>query len=480
MEYLEGQDLGSYVNDKGAVAEGVLLGWLEQMADAMDYAHGEKVVHRDIKPSNFFLTKKGQIKIMDFGIAKQEENMMGTRTDSKMGSVIYMSPEQIKSPKYLDYKTDIYSLGVALYHLSTGNIPYDIGTESEFEVMTSITQKPLPNLSDKNSRINAIIQAATQKDPKDRPNKVVDLLSVKPQMSDTTVIETSDTQKEKPQEVIVSDDTIIEQTENSEVENIPFVVKEDKSIVSKTEIKAATSEKENTIKTENKGINKAVLIIPAFLIVLGAWFFITKSQGKVKNNVRPEIITFKDSLSYSFGALLAEQIKPQLEDIDLKITTAGFREELSDKGQISMEQSQELYKVFNETKSNVSSEGSEAYLKQNASKKGIKTTSSGLQYKILKLGKGKYPTDESTVTVHYTGTLIDGTVFDSSVERGEPISFPLSDVIPGWTEGVQLINEGGKIELTIPYELGYGEKGSGPIPPKSVLIFEVELIDITS
>ncbi|MDB4742830.1 serine/threonine protein kinase, partial [Cyclobacteriaceae bacterium] len=226
MEYLEGQDLGSYVNDKGAVSENVLLRWLEQMASAMDYAHGEKVIHRDIKPSNFFLTKKGQVKIMDFGIAKQEENMMGTRTDSKMGSVIYMSPEQIKSPKYVDFKTDIYSLGVALYHLATGNIPYDIGTESEFEVMTSITQKPLPDLSDKNSLISAIIQAATEKDPKDRPNKVVDLLSVKPQMSDATIIETSVSEKDSAKTQIVTDDTIIEETENSEGENIPFVAKE--------------------------------------------------------------------------------------------------------------------------------------------------------------------------------------------------------------------------------------------------------------
>ncbi|MDB4742829.1 serine/threonine protein kinase, partial [Cyclobacteriaceae bacterium] len=270
--------LGSYVNDKGAVAEGVLLGWLEQMATAMDYAHSEKVVHRDIKPSNFFLTKKGQVKIMDFGIAKQEENMMGTRTDSKMGSVIYMSPEQIQSPKYVDYKTDIYSLGVALYHLSTGNIPYDIGTESEFAVMSSITQKSLPDLTDKNSRINAIIQAATQKDPKGRPNKVVDLLSVKSQISDATVIETNDPQKEKPQEIIVSDDTIIEQTENSGVENVSPVIEEDKPIISKTEIKAATSEKENTIKTENKGINKAVLIIPV-LLILGGGLFVNHQMG---------------------------------------------------------------------------------------------------------------------------------------------------------------------------------------------------------
>ncbi len=191
-----------------------------------------------------------------------------------------------------------------------------------------------------------------------------------------------------------------------------------------------------------------------------------------------QLTTFKDSLSYSFGALLAEQIKPQLEDIDIAMATAAFREALSDTSQLTMEQCQQVYMTFNERKTENLAEEGVTFLQENASKEGVEITASGLQYKILQAGTGEYPTAESTVTVHYTGTLIDGTVFDSSVERGEPISFPLSGVIPGWTEGVQLINVGGKIELTIPYELGYGERGSGPIPPRSVLIFEVELISI--
>ena len=191
-----------------------------------------------------------------------------------------------------------------------------------------------------------------------------------------------------------------------------------------------------------------------------------------------QLKTFKDSLSYSFGALLAEQIKPQLEDIDIAMVTAAFREALSDTSRLTMEQCQQVYMAFNERKTESLAEEGVAFLQENATKEGVQTTASGLQYKILQAGTGEFPTAESTVTVHYTGTLIDGTVFDSSVERGEPISFPLSGVIPGWTEGVQLINVGGKIELTIPYELGYGERGSGPIPPRSVLIFEVELISI--
>ena len=106
------------------------------------------------------------------------------------------------------------------------------------------------------------------------------------------------------------------------------------------------------------------------------------------------------------------------------------------------------------------------------------TTSSGLKYKITHKGNGKPAVVGQKVKVHYTGTLVDGTKFDSSIDRGEPVSFPLNQVIPGWTEGVQLMSVGSKFKFVIPYNLGYGEKGSGPIPAFSTLIFEVELLDI--
>jgi FKBP-type peptidyl-prolyl cis-trans isomerase FklB len=124
-------------------------------------------------------------------------------------------------------------------------------------------------------------------------------------------------------------------------------------------------------------------------------------------------------------------------------------------------------------------EDGEKYLQENALRDGVKTTESGLQYEVLVEGKGPKPTAESTVKVHYEGTLIDGTVFDSSYQRGEPIEFPLSGVIKGWTEGLQLMPVGSKYKLYIPYELGYGERGAGQsIPPYSALIFTVELLEI--
>lgn len=118
------------------------------------------------------------------------------------------------------------------------------------------------------------------------------------------------------------------------------------------------------------------------------------------------------------------------------------------------------------------------YREENGKKPGVTTTASGLQIEHLKEGTGASPLATSKVKVHYVGTLIDGTKFDSSVDRGEPIEFPLDGVIKGWTEGLQMMKVGGKARLVIPPEIGYGARGQGPIPPNATLVFEVELLDI--
>lgn len=122
----------------------------------------------------------------------------------------------------------------------------------------------------------------------------------------------------------------------------------------------------------------------------------------------------------------------------------------------------------------------EAFLQENAGKDGIITTDSGLQYEIIQEGEGEKPSATDTVTVHYTGRLLDGTVFDSSIQRGEPIAFPLNRVIPGWTEGVQLMAPGAKYRFWIPAKLAYGEQGPASIGPNQVLDFDVELLQVNS
>lgn len=130
-------------------------------------------------------------------------------------------------------------------------------------------------------------------------------------------------------------------------------------------------------------------------------------------------------------------------------------------------------------KGKAAKEAGEKYLAENAKKEGIITTASGLQYKVLKEGTGKQPKATDKVRCHYEGFLIDGTVFDSSVQRGEPAVFPLDGVIVGWTEGLQLMREGGKYRFFIPYKLGYGEVGAGAsIPPFATLVFDVELLEV--
>ncbi len=121
---------------------------------------------------------------------------------------------------------------------------------------------------------------------------------------------------------------------------------------------------------------------------------------------------------------------------------------------------------------------SEEFLKENAKKEGVKTLPDGLQYKVLKEGAGKTPSGSDVVSVHYRGTLVDGTEFDSSYKRGQPIEFPVNGVIKGWTEALQLMKEGSKWMLFIPSKLAYGERGVGPIGPNEALIFEVELLKV--
>jgi len=144
-----------------------------------------------------------------------------------------------------------------------------------------------------------------------------------------------------------------------------------------------------------------------------------------------------------------------------------------------MQRRQQQMQAQQQQEAQANSEAGEAFLAQNADRDGVMVTDSGLQYRVIEEGEGDSPAAEDRVTVHYKGTLIDGTQFDSSYDRGEPATFALNQVIPGWTEGLQLMSEGAKYEFFIPSELAYGEQGRpGPIGPNATLIFEVELLEV--
>lgn len=198
-----------------------------------------------------------------------------------------------------------------------------------------------------------------------------------------------------------------------------------------------------------------------------------------------------DPVSYIIGNNIGNNFKQEGLEIDLDSLLAGMKDALAGapskysdaqireimvKFQQEMQEKQEA-KAAELAKKNA--EEGKAFLEKNGKRDGVVTTASGLQYEVLKPGNGPKPSASDTVKVHYHGTLIDGTVFDSSVERDEPVEFPLDRVIKGWTEGVQLMPVGSKYKFYIPSALAYGERGTqGPIGPNATLIFEVELLEI--
>src|SRR2546421_7573339 len=193
----------------------------------------------------------------------------------------------------------------------------------------------------------------------------------------------------------------------------------------------------------------------------------------------------KDKSSYAIGLNIGMNFNKQKIAINPDVFVAGVKDGLAGKPQMTEAEVRETMTNLEKDMESKQKEASqknasdgEKFLAENKKKEGVKTTASGLQYKVIKEGTGPQPKGTDTVTVNYRGTLIDGTEFDSSYKRGQPATFPLNAVIKGWTEGLQLMKVGSKYQIFIPASLGYGERGAGAdIGPNSTLIFEVELMD---
>lgn len=216
------------------------------------------------------------------------------------------------------------------------------------------------------------------------------------------------------------------------------------------------------------------------LLTVGLVLTLVCTSLSVKSQNTKEM-TKEQKISYALGANYGGMVKRDGVTIDANAFVQGLQDAVAGKNQFTDAEMQEIFQMFQEdmqARQNAAAAAGVKFLEENKKNPNVKVTASGLQYTVNQEGKGEHPTATSTVTVHYTGKLIDGTVFDSSVERGEPISFPLNQVIKGWTEGLQLMTPGSKYTFFIPSELGYGEQGAGGmIPGGATLIFDVELID---
>lgn len=214
--------------------------------------------------------------------------------------------------------------------------------------------------------------------------------------------------------------------------------------------------------------------------------------GADKKAEEAKLDTLEAKMSYIFGANMASQFKQEGITLDPAALAMAVVDIQSGKeNRISQEEMQQVMQEFQaqaqakqEAKmkevGDANKQESDAFLTANSTKEGVQVTASGLQYKVITAGEGAKPTTDDSVTVHYKGTLINGTEFDSSYTRGEPVTFPVTGVIPGWTEALQLMSKGAKYELYIPSDLAYAAGGTGPIGPNQALIFEVELLDIVT
>jgi FKBP-type peptidyl-prolyl cis-trans isomerase FkpA len=232
------------------------------------------------------------------------------------------------------------------------------------------------------------------------------------------------------------------------------------------------------------------LIVVAVAAMAVGYFIGTGTTSSVKSENQITLKNQTDSLNYFLGLNWAYNLLTQAPwEPDAELLASGLIQVMNDSSSYDQATADMIFRELNmalqeeeagraaqESIKNL--EEGMAFLEENANKEGVISLESGLQYEVITMGDGPKPTDTSTVSVFYEGTLIDGTVFDSSYDTGDTISFPLNGVIPGWTEGLQLMPVGSTFKFFIPSELAYGSRATGPIPANSTLIFKVELIDV--
>jgi len=232
-----------------------------------------------------------------------------------------------------------------------------------------------------------------------------------------------------------------------------------------------------------------ITVVVVAVAGLAAGYFIGSNMNGIKSENQIALKNSTDSLNYFLGLNMGYSLQQAPWDVEGSYVASGLLQVLEDSSMFNQITADAIFRGLNqdlsakeqqraEQEAMENLEKSAAFLEENGKKEGVVTTESGLQYKIITQGEGPTPTDTSNVTVHYEGSLIDGEVFDSSYENGEPVTFAVNRVIQGWTEGLQLMPVGSTYELYIPSNLGYGAMGNSRIPGNSVLIFKVELISI--
>ncbi len=475
MEFVKGETLQQIVDRKGRFTEQEAIPYIIPICNALELVHQKGLLHLDIKPSNIIIEETSNIPVLiDFGVSKYiEQGDQESHTTTPVALTKGYAPlEQYgQDLKSLTVATDVYSVAATLYKLVTGITPPEPSV---------IIQNGIKSPKDYNPKltyeISKVIMQALSYKIEQRPQSIRELKNYFDQLPLTN----NEKDKETLTEVLA--------------ESIPTRKLDENLDTPKEAIPLVEEKSKNSIKSESYSKLKVFVSIGAILImvVVVVYFYLNQNvkRDSLFSTQQFSLKNSADSAAYAIGVDLGNNIRKNLpqapggNELDQSLILDAFSSVIN--GDLIIVDSTQAgaitqaYFVKAQTKSgDTNKEDGQKFLAYNRMRTGVTTTDSGLQYEVLKVGDGPKPKIQDSVKVHYHGTTIDGVVFDSSVDRGEPVTFGLTQVIKGWTEALQLMPVGSKWKIFIPSDLGYGDKAAGPkIKPYSVLIFEIELLGI--
>lgn len=539
MDYIDGESLSARLNYTGEpIAESEVKAILTQLLDALEEVHNNHLWHLDLKPANIMQDRQGAVRLIDFGASKQLSSEGGATASSALCFTPgYAPPEQVEQnmEKFGPW-TDFYALGATLFNLLTAQRPpqsSDINEQPEqafaplnavssgmrdlvvWLMQTNRNRRPqnveairrFLTEGNKGVETTASIRSketATRIAPPDNAQTVIAASAQRSHWMAYAAVAAaivvvgvilwlllgSKGSSKKMDDEDMTLEQVVEYYQNfddldTELDTLAYAL--------------GMSQSEGLVSYLGTSMNVDTTKLFEFSVGLLQGTGIT--DKRLNDEEDGAALTEEEDKAVESGIDIGRQIKnammPQIkehifgnesnESLPIEIFVAGFIQGYWHLGSVmdlseAKETAERLINKYQQEKTaseyRDNKEAGEKFLEENKKKAGVYTTESGLQYKILRQGTGRIPTAEQTVKVDYEGRLIDGTVFDSSIERGEPAVFGLQQVIAGWTEALSMMPVGSEWEIYIPQELGYGSRETGQIKPFSTLIFKVKLLDI--
>ena len=532
MDYVDGVSLSERLKHDGPLPEHEVLDILAQMLDALEEVHRNHLWHLDLKPANIMVNRQGSVQLIDFGASKQFSQEGGATTSTALCYTPgFAPPEQVEQnmEKFGPW-TDIYALGATLFNLLTNQRPPQV---SDINESPQQAFKPLAHIS---KQMQDLIRWMMQPNRQQRPQSVAALRSRLKRIEETPkaapasiATKVAAPKPARPLKTAAKPQAV--NKPRAEKKNYfayiagglliglvllalvgggaYWLLGKEKTQAQEVEEYRAYHDLPTELDSlayamgmaQSDGLKEYLANSMDVDTTYMAEFVQGLLQGSTLTSTAPQPMTGEALNAYNAGIQIGSQVNNQMiknvnyqlfgenstQTFPVKIFVAGLIQGvMGDTSFMTIQEAGDIAQdLFERVKSKAAEEkygknkaDNERFLVENAKKEGVVTLPSGLQYKVLKEGNGSIPTKTDLVVVHYTGQLIDGTVFDSSYNRDEPTTLRLNQVIEGWTEALTMMPVGSIWEVYIPQELGYGNRESGSIPPYSTLIFKIELLEV--